>query len=119
SNTILSAPASFPSRLSSELLPNSCFIIPMAAAASVPSALSLHAALPISLEYTEAELLARDTDSITHPEDRASSRARLEALATGTDRKSTRLNSSHVKTSYAGFCLKKKKTGAENRRAHV
>src|SRR5690606_41781462 len=26
-----------------------------------------------------------------------------------TDRKSTRLNSSHVKTSYAVFCLKKKK----------
>src|SRR5690606_39559009 len=28
----------------------------------------------------------------------------------GADRKSTRLNSSHVKTSYAVFCLKKKKT---------
>src|SRR5436309_5047412 len=27
------------------------------------------------------------------------------------DRKSTRLNSSHVKTSYAVFCLKKKKLG--------
>src|SRR5690606_39674294 len=27
-----------------------------------------------------------------------------------TDRKSTRLNSSHVKTSYAVFCLKKKKS---------
>src|SRR5207302_3374521 len=27
----------------------------------------------------------------------------------GRDRKSTRLNSSHVKTSYAVFCLKKKK----------
>src|SRR5690606_40085074 len=27
------------------------------------------------------------------------------------DRKSTRLNSSHVKTSYAVFCLKKKTTG--------
>src|SRR5207302_5015613 len=27
-----------------------------------------------------------------------------------TDRKSTRLNSSHVKISYAGFCLKKKNT---------
>src|SRR5690606_39670996 len=27
----------------------------------------------------------------------------------GADRKSTRLNSSHVKTSYAVFCLKKKK----------
>src|SRR5690606_5415101 len=30
-------------------------------------------------------------------------------LAAGTDRKSTRLNSSHVKISYAVFCLKKKK----------
>src|SRR5437868_14044876 len=29
---------------------------------------------------------------------------------TGTDRKSTRLNSSHVSISYAVFCLKKKKT---------
>src|SRR5690606_40132181 len=29
---------------------------------------------------------------------------------TGEDRKSTRLNSSHVKISYAVFCLKKKKT---------
>src|SRR5690606_41244247 len=28
----------------------------------------------------------------------------------GKDRKSTRLNSSHVKSSYAVFCLKKKKT---------
>src|SRR5690606_41853673 len=28
----------------------------------------------------------------------------------GVDRKSTRLNSSHVKNSYAVFCLKKKKT---------
>src|SRR3989442_2960055 len=27
----------------------------------------------------------------------------------GQDRKSTRLNSSHVRISYAGFCLKKKK----------
>src|SRR5690606_40489029 len=30
-------------------------------------------------------------------------------LVPGTDRKSTRLNSSHVKNSYAVFCLKKKK----------
>src|SRR5436309_11007381 len=30
--------------------------------------------------------------------------------AGGEDRKSTRLNSSHVKISYAVFCLKKKKT---------
>src|SRR5690606_41530375 len=30
--------------------------------------------------------------------------------SSGRDRKSTRLNSSHVKISYAVFCLKKKKT---------
>src|SRR3989442_6206042 len=30
-----------------------------------------------------------------------------------TDRKSTRLNSSHVRISYAVFCLKKKKTNLE------
>src|SRR5690606_41320504 len=30
-------------------------------------------------------------------------------LLMGTDRKSTRLNSSHVKSSYAVFCLKKKR----------
>src|SRR5690625_6076321 len=32
------------------------------------------------------------------------------------DRKSTRLNSSHVAISYAVFCLKKKKTKANNQR---
>src|SRR5699024_12568424 len=32
------------------------------------------------------------------------------AASTATDRKSTRLNSSHVSSSYAVFCLKKKKT---------
>src|SRR5690554_6908017 len=36
---------------------------------------------------------------------------RKKFLATCIDRKSTRLNSSHVRTSYAVFCLKKKKTG--------
>src|SRR5256885_12350289 len=35
--------------------------------------------------------------------------ARLKTVAT-TDRKSTRLNSSHLVISYAVFCLKKKKT---------
>src|SRR5690606_1916496 len=34
---------------------------------------------------------------------------RLVAVGTDGDRKSTRLNSSHVKISYAVFCLKKKK----------
>src|SRR5690349_24384314 len=37
--------------------------------------------------------------------------------ARGLDRKSTRLNSSHVEISYAVFCLKKKKK--KNRRRHT
>src|SRR3989442_6858922 len=35
---------------------------------------------------------------------------RASAAGGGRDRKSTRLNSSHVRISYAVFCLKKKKT---------
>src|SRR5690606_41522336 len=35
----------------------------------------------------------------------------LDMSSRGLDRKSTRLNSSHVKISYAVFCLKKKKKG--------
>src|SRR5215510_15603706 len=35
-------------------------------------------------------------------------RVREDRLPTGLDRKSTRLNSSHVASSYAVFCLKKK-----------
>src|SRR5690625_5863236 len=40
-----------------------------------------------------------------------------EALQMGTDRKSTRLNSSHVAISYAVFCLryKKKSSSSDNR----
>src|SRR5690606_22663528 len=37
-------------------------------------------------------------------------RGRLVRVRRGGDRKSTRLNSSHVKISYAVFCLKKKRT---------
>src|SRR5690606_40703985 len=40
----------------------------------------------------------------------------LQTLQVGnTDRKSTRLNSSHVKNSYAVFCLKKKKDNYVNK----
>src|SRR5690349_24041058 len=35
------------------------------------------------------------------------------------DRKSTRLNSSHVEISYAVFCLKKKKKKKRNRKSHT
>src|SRR5690606_40894873 len=45
------------------------------------------------------------------PEEAAEMAAASDAVVIniGTDRKSTRLNSSHVKISYAVFCLKKKK----------
>src|SRR3989440_2537455 len=37
----------------------------------------------------------------------------------GSDRKSTRLNSSHDQISYAVFCLKKKKNTENNRNTHI
>src|SRR5436309_3677384 len=41
-------------------------------------------------------------------------RARRSRISPARDRKSTRLNSSHVKISYAVFCLKKKKKNNKN-----
>src|SRR5438477_8710374 len=70
--------------------------------------LSLHDALPIYLEFTER------VSAITGPDGEYT----LEYLTKGShvvgifdceDRKSTRLNSSHMSISYAVFCLKKKK----------
>src|SRR5690242_20859638 len=61
--------------------------------------LSLHDALPICQRTTPA-----------HPRDRDPGRRRG---AGGRDRKSTRLNSSHMSISYAVFCLKKKSRNAE------
>src|SRR6266704_4694696 len=55
--------------------------------------LSLHDALPISPCWS--------TDTTY--------RCSARSCPTQRDRKSTRLNSSHVSISYAGFCLKKKK----------
>src|SRR5207253_8484310 len=75
--------------------------------------LSLHDALPIwSADYTfttnnpEAAPVPKPTIPRHHPN------IRIAELAYGVnqmgDRKSTRLNSSHVAMSYAVFCLKKK-----------
>src|SRR5690625_8036098 len=66
------------------------------------STLSLHDALPISLYSLSQQDLYRVLAQ--RPE---VGRHLLASL--GTDRKSTRLNSSHVAISYAVFCLKKKK----------
>src|SRR2546430_11195809 len=47
----------------------------------------------------------------------AEEQSRLEGLLNETDRKSTRLNSSHSQISYAVFCLKKKKKKTKDKSA--
>src|SRR5690349_22804348 len=83
----------------------SCFFFNDTATTDIYT-LSLHDALPISLEL--------DT---CHPQDAAQAEQCAQRFAADPamvavlhgDRKSTRLNSSHVEISYAVFCLKKKK----------
>src|SRR5256885_8487208 len=77
--------------------------------------LSLHDALPICSVYDSAEQglkppmvqaeAAADADGSGDAGRRLQAHTRLQSL----DRKSTRLNSSHLVISYAVFCLKKKK----------
>src|SRR5690349_22972216 len=70
--------------------------------------LSLHDALPISATFRRASPAwwrrARSRCAICHLRCSVTRRSRT------SDRKSTRLNSSHVEISYAVFCLKKKKS---------
>src|SRR5690606_39798639 len=84
--------------------------------------LSLHDALPISARHRtqhRAGAGRRDGPCPKHAPQpprparldcrpRLAARGRLPVLPRDRDRKSTRLNSSHVKISYAVFCLKKK-----------
>src|SRR5439155_17369576 len=71
--------------------------------------LSLHDALPIC-SYRSAIRLHGAQDRHGPLDDRGDRRAVLRRLLQRSrDRKSTRLNSSHVAISYAVFCLKKKK----------
>src|SRR5947199_8521223 len=74
--------------------------------------LSLHDALPISGQRDELRVIGerfrRDTD-VGFSCDRLFCDLHRIALMQHQDRKSTRLNSSHLGNSYAVFCLKKKK----------
>src|SRR5436309_16128936 len=68
--------------------------------------LSLHDALPIYLHmHSTVSDGWRDPDEVAH----LAADHGVRVMALTEDRKSTRLNSSHVKISYAVFCLKKKK----------
>src|SRR3989442_15504924 len=69
--------------------------------------LSLHDALPISVEAAAGH--PPESSERAGPRDTSSGGVLVRAALR--DRKSTRLNSSHVRISYAVFCLKKKKTG--------
>src|SRR3989475_13176462 len=77
--------------------------------------LSLHDALPISAILSRLKI----TSNLDIAERRLPQDGRIKLRYTGreidfrvSDRKSTRLNSSHSQISYAVFCLKKKKTRA-------
>src|SRR5690606_41534257 len=97
------------------------FCLVRAPPSTVPSPLSLHDALPIFTTTAQpsvdgarrlfevswdpsSEILLADGDAAA-----AATSAAFDRGALGSDRKSTRLNSSHVKISYAVFCLKKKR----------
>src|SRR5690606_39873339 len=101
-----------------------CAAIPPPTAES--HTLSLHDALPISFaDVTQHQFLmlfgdqraevgvrvhrVTGLDVLACALQQALDKARVELLVHKQDRKSTRLNSSHVKISYAVFCLKKKK----------
>src|SRR2546430_13667577 len=72
--------------------------------------LSLHDALPILSTSSTATRRARRASSSASSSASPSTatRSRPNLTRTKTDRKSTRLNSSHSQISYAVFCLKKK-----------
>src|SRR5437899_7438541 len=74
--------------------------------------LSLHDALPISRRQQEFEWLPGRPGSHScfwTLQGNGLPRVKAGVMLAGEDRKSTRLNSSHLGISYAVFCLKKKK----------
>src|SRR5690349_22325100 len=69
---------------------------------------TLAAGVGLNLANTELLKLCQPVLTIA-PREYIVIRLGLSSLASSEDRKSTRLNSSHVEISYAVFCLKKKK----------
>src|SRR5207249_7870190 len=79
------------------------------------STLSLHDALPISQDAARVapgDAPATRADRVDGDHGETRPQAEEVGAGGGRDRKSTRLNSSHVSISYAVFCLKKKKKTA-------
>src|SRR3989442_6942849 len=82
---------------------------PMRAAREFALGLKRDGLIPATREIAVRLYGSLALTGVGHGTDRAVQRA-IEAHG---DRKSTRLNSSHVRISYAVFCLKKKKTASE------
>src|SRR5438094_3910599 len=72
--------------------------------------LSLHDALPIYFPHLRADAYASLLKAERILSERRTAAGEQRDYDVDGDRKSTRLNSSHRTTSYAVFCLKKKKT---------
>src|SRR5690606_3326193 len=64
---------------------------------------------PIRRKFHDKIAALADANDLFHYPRREYSHAEAKQVQSHKDRKSTRLNSSHVKISYAVFCLKKKK----------
>src|SRR5690606_41779185 len=110
--------------------PLSCFLIHHTSPPSIYT-LSLHDALPIfnhcssckmshSMRMYLLNIFYRKSGihrNATQDTEYLLPRHRLPIVPTFIDRKSTRLNSSHVKISYAVFCLKKK--NKQQRSQHI
>src|SRR5699024_12526322 len=107
SDTVISC-CSYTLCVSSHSSCTSLLFLPASLASSF-SPLSLHDALPICVAYVDTAHGA----FAHHHTAFAQAQGELERVASdgeeAADRKSTRLNSSHVSISYAVFCLKKKK----------
>src|SRR5699024_12251543 len=108
----------------SQRLATALYVLNPLPATSEIYSLSLHDALPILIEF--ADELGMSEASIQKSKEvldahTSSLKKAVNAgvkIAMGTeDRKSTRLNSSHVSISYAVFCLKKKKN-VTNQHSH-
>src|SRR2546430_6957789 len=85
--------------------PSSCFFFFNDTATTEIYTLSLHDALPIFVQQSRMRDGSRKVTHITEVQGMEGDKV--------TDRKSTRLNSSHSQISYAVFCLKKKKKNGE------
>src|SRR5207253_11131415 len=94
---------------------NLAILLRRSPAASVAYTLSLHDALPISVPEADVPVDAGLGGGVADvAQNRRPVRDTAAEAGIDRDRKSTRLNSSHVARSYAVFCLKKKFLGTHS-----